>query len=144
MTKAFGFSLVLTLAAGCGGASGVDTPYDSFGSGGTEGVPMDDGLVCDQLCNSNADCCALDSCPGAYPNNWACVAGSCAQVGPGCVSDSECPVPDMQVCRSIGGIGNCVYPCQTDSECAVTFNLQGTKCQGEDDNDDKFCSQYAD
>ena len=144
MTRFFLFSFVLALASGCGGASGVDTPYDSFGSGGSGGVPQDDGVVCEQACNSNADCCVLDSCPGAYPNNWACIAGSCAQVGPGCVSDAECPVPDMQACRPIGGIGNCVYPCSTETQCAVTFNLQGTKCQGEDDNDDKFCSQYDD
>jgi hypothetical protein len=103
-------------------------------------------------CGASADCsfekvCTLGSCetPCRADSHCgmfeACQAGECLYVG--CRSDRECNlVPDVRAlgltsgtdtrllrCHTEAGVGRCVIPCQTDSQCSATEVCSGGLCQ---------------
>lgn len=119
---------------------------DCFG-----GQPVCVGGTCAE-CAASADCsfdkvcvkgscetpCRADSHCGPFE---ACQAGECLYVG--CRSDRECTlVPDVRAlglspgldsrllrCHTEGGVGRCLIPCQTDSQCAPTEVCSGGLCE---------------
>lgn len=103
-------------------------------------------------CSSSMDCsfgklCLEGSCETACLNDAqcglfeACQSGECIYVG--CRSDRECAlVPDVRSlglaagvdsrllrCHTDQGVGRCVIPCQTDSQCGPTEVCSGGLCQ---------------
>lgn len=94
----------------------------------------------DKLClaGSCETPCRQDSQCGLFE---ACQAGECIYVG--CRSNRECALlPDLNAaglpsgvdprqlrCHTDAGIGRCLIPCQTDSQCATTEVCSGGLCQ---------------
>lgn len=103
-------------------------------------------------CAKSADCsldevCVSGSCETPCQNDShcalfeACQAGECLYVG--CRSDRECTlVPDVTAlgldagldtrllrCHTRSGVGRCLIPCQTDSQCAATEVCTGGLCE---------------
>jgi len=86
---------------------------------------------CQTPCESDAQCGLFE----------ACQAGECVYVG--CRTQRECTlVPDLRSiglaagidprqlrCHTENGIGSCLVPCQTDSQCAPTTVCSGGLCQ---------------
>jgi hypothetical protein len=82
--------------------------------------------------------CRQDSQCGLFE---ACQAGECIYVG--CRSDRECALlPELSAvglpssldarllrCHTERGVGRCLIPCQTDSQCATTEVCSGGLCQ---------------
>ncbi len=102
---------------------------------------------CAKGCSVASDCCPVGavSCPGAYPQNYACEQGLCR--APQCVTDTDCDgVASLGVaaaCLSISGRFGCVVTCTTDADCSPTTDggALGTfgSCTGLADNGVKIC-----
>jgi hypothetical protein len=103
-------------------------------------------------CRASADCsfdkiCVDGSCQTPCQGDAqcglfeACQAGECVYVG--CRSQRECTlVPDVRSlgltpgldprllrCHTEDGVGRCLIPCQTDSQCSTTEVCSGGLCQ---------------
>ncbi|MDF3067873.1 MAG: hypothetical protein K0R38_3474 [Polyangiaceae bacterium] len=103
-------------------------------------------------CGASADCsfdkaCVEGGCETPCRNDShcglfeACQAGECLYVG--CRSHRECAlVPDVRAlglssgidtrllrCHTEAGVGRCLVPCQTDSQCAPTEVCSGGLCE---------------
>lgn len=86
---------------------------------------------CETRCQNDSQCALFE----------ACQAGECLYVG--CRSDRECTlIPDPRTlgfsagidtrllrCNTEKGVGRCVVPCQTDSQCKPTEVCSGGLCQ---------------
>jgi hypothetical protein len=86
---------------------------------------------CETPCQNDAQCGLFEGCQ----------AGECIYVG--CRSNRECTlIPDVRLlalpagvdarllrCHTQKGIGQCLIPCQTDSQCATTEVCSGGLCQ---------------
>jgi hypothetical protein len=86
---------------------------------------------CETPCRDDAHCALFE----------ACQAGECIYVG--CRSDRECSLlddpsaagidaggdPRLLRCHTERGVGRCLIPCQTDSQCATTEVCSGGLCQ---------------
>jgi hypothetical protein len=112
-------------------------------------------------CSISSDCsfdkiCVSGSCETSCQNDTqcglfeACQVGECTYVG--CRSDRECTlIPDVRSlalapgvdprllrCHTADGVGRCIIPCQTDSQCGPTEVCSGGLCHyiGCDNNDE--------
>jgi hypothetical protein len=121
----WGLGLILMLACGDGGSGDTTSAGDSSGPGPCE--PKE--------CQTAADCCRDElpgplapGCPGnKYPNNWSCVSGEC--VHGGCdVNGSDCDIVPGMTCLSIAGTGQCVVPCNNDTDCETIGHMKGAEC----------------
>jgi hypothetical protein len=86
---------------------------------------------CETPCQNDAQCALFE----------ACQAGECIYAG--CRSDRECTLsPDVRAlglapgvdprllrCHTENGVGRCVIPCQTDSQCTATEVCSGGLCK---------------
>jgi hypothetical protein len=86
---------------------------------------------CETRCQSDTNCGLFE----------ACQAGECIYVG--CRSDRECSLlPDVNAlelaagfdprllrCHTVAGVGKCLIPCQSDSQCATTETCSGGLCE---------------
>ena len=86
---------------------------------------------CETPCRSDSNCALFE----------ACQAGECIYVG--CRSDRECTLlPDVNAlqlasgfdprllrCHTVAGVGQCLIPCQTDTQCATTETCSGGLCE---------------
>lgn len=130
-------TLALPACAGSPPTGGTETsPTTTASTSTTETTGyVPDQVACDEVkqCISADDCCegpVYDGgpCPGAYPNNWTCVASEC--VHGGCTQTSDCVnrlTPGF-VCRTINAVGHCVRPCTENDTCQQS--MPGTACVG--------------
>ncbi len=132
-----GSSETSATSAAVTGATGV-------GADSSTGAPMGDGILqCTRTCEVPFDCCLPDmpGCPGAYPNNVACVDGFCRSVG--CTSDADCTGQLAgQVCREVRGVPRCVTLCTDDTPCAIPG--PGGACVGMTDDGETTCFTRCD
>jgi hypothetical protein len=86
---------------------------------------------CETPCQNDGQCGLFE----------ACQAGECIYVG--CRADRECSlIPDARLvplpvavdprllrCHTENGVGRCLIPCQTDSQCGLTEVCSGGLCK---------------
>jgi hypothetical protein len=143
------FGIVIAIAVLCGCA---DTSADTDTAADTDTTTSDTDTTsttdtgaqafegaCVLGCEVPADCCPEGTidCPGDYPNDWQCEAGSCALKG--CQLADQCQsignFPDHE-CHPIAGFGSCFDPCESDADCSM---IPGATCSGVADDDARYC-----
>ena len=145
--------LALALLA-CGGGE-VGGAGGTTGTGGwhpNHNIVPDDEPCAVPTCSGTdvANCCHGiqiadgdgDSCPGAYPNNWTCVAGQC--VHGGCSTNADCVDPFLSCLDPADVAGStkfCVRTCSDDPDnCSFTYTSM--MCTGEGPQGLKYCRQH--